>query len=534
VSRTVLILGCGIMQEPALRIASEMGWRVVAVDGNPEARGRHLAQHFFPVDLRDTEGIIEIARRLSADGGLEGVFTTGTDFSVSVARVAKAMNLPGHSLEAAICASDKARMRRRFQQQGVPSPPFIEINPAEVSPRGDSSGIGERELFARASTIPGPWVVKPADSMGARGVIRIDHLRELPQALETARSRSSSDRALLESYMEGPEYSLDALIEDGQLIRCGLADRHIVYPPRFIEIGHSIPADLSSETAEKLWNIFERGIEALGLSSGAAKGDIKLTPQGPMVGEIAARLSGGFMSGYTYPYASGIQPTRAALRLAVGLPASIPTPKKQLFCAERALISIDGTLKELTGVEKALSLPGVMDVFLHNEIGDRLSFPRSNVEKVANVIATAPQSAAAVNQALSALRCLELTLNPSDSRTGVYLDSFASFPPDAFDITEDHDFSQFLNKLWRTHPPRPSRGAPVSLPRILSPPSSRCTDYIGRSITDLLSILAGKKLIRVGRGSQETGASAFLSDFWRALIRGGLLGIRWYLEQASL
>ena len=42
--------------------------------------------------------------------------------------------------------------------------------------------------------------------------------------------------------------------------------------------------------------VMKQGIKALGITIGAAKGDIKVTSQGAKIVELAARLSGGFMS----------------------------------------------------------------------------------------------------------------------------------------------------------------------------------------------------------------------------------------------
>jgi len=523
-SETVFILGCGTMQIPALKIASDMGWYVAAADGNPEAEGRHLCRSFFHIDLKDTSALINAAEKIRDERGLDAVFTAGTDFSLTVAEIAEALDLPGHSSEAAALATDKVLMRRCFRDKGVPSPMFAEIGPDD-NPE------------ALTENIPGPWVVKPVDSMGARGVVKVESRELLTPALEDARTYSRSRRALVETWMEGPEYSLDALVEDGRLIRCGLADRHIVYPPCFIEMGHTIPSVLAGDTADKLWGVFEQGIRAMGLSRGAAKGDIKLTPEGPMIGEIAARLSGGYMSGWTYPFSSGIEPTRGALRLAAGLQASLPEPLSDLVCAEKALIGIDGTIRSLEGRDEALDLPGVKEVFLRYSPGDRIGFPRNNVEKAGNVISLGANRQEAEERALAALRVLKLELEPSDPATGVFLDAEASFPPDAFETAGEGALSSYLKELWTAHPPRPSRGyPPISGKQALIPlpPPSTALDYTGRSIGDILNLLVSEGRIRlIDSPSPGQIDSGVLSDFWKALIRGGFAGCRWYLEHRS-
>jgi len=114
--KRILMLGCGVMQSVAIRSAKERGWEVVAVDGNPDAPSRNLADRFEAIDLKDVNGLIRLALSLKAEGGLDGVFTAATDFSASVAAVAERCGLPGHSLEAALNASDKLRMRECFRR----------------------------------------------------------------------------------------------------------------------------------------------------------------------------------------------------------------------------------------------------------------------------------------------------------------------------------------------------------------------------------------------------------------------------------
>lgn len=123
--KRLMILGAGVMQGPAIRIAKKMGLEVVAVDGNPAAPNAAAADRFYHIDLKDKEAIAALGASLQRNGGLDGIMTAGTDFSASVAWAAGRLGLPGIPYEAALDASDKERMRRRFRQAGVPSPEFV-------------------------------------------------------------------------------------------------------------------------------------------------------------------------------------------------------------------------------------------------------------------------------------------------------------------------------------------------------------------------------------------------------------------------
>ena len=126
-----------------------------------------------------------------------------------------------------------------------------------------------------------PLVVKPVDNMGARGCRLIRKETELLPALKDAVKYSRSGRAILEEYIDGPEFSIDSLIFDGELTITGFADRHIYYPPYFIETGHTMPTSVNPENWNRLAKTFFDGIKSLGLTHGACKADIKLSKNGP-------------------------------------------------------------------------------------------------------------------------------------------------------------------------------------------------------------------------------------------------------------
>ena len=432
--KRVFMLGAGFMQGVAIRAARALGCTVVAADGNPSAVCAAEADEFVCIDLKDTARLIDYARYLQQNGGLDAVFTAATDFSAAVAAIAAACGLRGHTLEAALNATDKVRMRECFRKADVPSPAFIELTAADLAAPADRleargnvrySDLGaatadtlERRLGELAGRFP--LVVKPVDNMGARGCSLVKNLSELRKAAVTALQYSRSGRAIVEEYIEGSEFSIEGLIFGGRLYITALADRHIFFPPYFIEMGHTIPSDCTQDIADEVMSVFERGVHALGLTDGAVKGDILVRNGKAFVGEIAARLSGGYMSGWTVPYSCGLDITAAALTLALGGSPRLHTCGKDFFVvplkqncpfvsAERAWISIPGQVASVSGLEAARAAPFVKDVFPRAGAGDTVVFPQNNVEKCGNVLSAAPSRREAV-QASEAACGLDLML----------------------------------------------------------------------------------------------------------------------------
>lgn len=409
--RAVLILGAGTMQLPAIEAASRIGLKSYVVDGNPDAPGAELSFRFEVIDLKDAGGIAEFGRSIP---DLAGVFTAGTDFSASVAAVAEALDLPGISLEVALDASRKERMRRRFAEAGVASPAYYAIRPDRELPE---------QLEEAYRTVGVPGVAKPVDNMGARGVRRVNAFPELRDAVEEARKHARDGVVIYEEWIDGQEYSIDALVYRGELTVTGIAERHIYFAPYFVELGHTLPARLSERERRILIETFSEGVRALGIDNGAAKGDVFLREEGSgAVGEIAARLSGGYMSGWTYPYATDVPLTEAGLRLALGEdPRPLLEERAGRTSAERAFISIPGRVGGLEGLEAVREMDEVRELFLRVSPGDAVAPPRNNVEKCGNIIVVGESRQEATAAARRALQELLVRLEPGVEATDRYL-----------------------------------------------------------------------------------------------------------------
>ncbi len=521
--KKILILGAGLMQKPAILAAKKLGVESVVVDANPNALCAPMADRFEPIDLKDREALVKLARSLGGD--LSGVFTAGTDFSSSVSYVAEKLGLSAHPFQSALNASDKVRMRTCFKKKNVPSPHFKEVSRSEI------------DSFCKESSVGGghfPLVVKPCDNMGGRGCRLVRTKDELFSALSLAVKNSRTARAICEDFMEGDEYSIDAIVFDGTLTITGFADRHVYFPPYFIEMGHSLPSKVSEKIKNELIATFALGIKALGLNRGVAKADIKYTKNGPMIGEIAARLSGGYMSGWTFPYASGIDLTCEAMKIALNLPPdeiiskreSIPwqphesvlgaeSPfkiyeiKTNLFSAERAWISIPGKIKSIEGLDLARTAYGVRDVLPRAKEGDEVDFPRNNVEKCGNIIAVALSREEAKKGAEEAVSRVVLRLCPKNAQTERFLHFQKNadeddFPPCAFDISEEEP-CPFPETVLSSHEIAPfipeQLGSKVDWNHRSLKKSAELFDSLAKNHGEL----SGKKL-------------------WTALIRGGLQG----------
>ncbi len=399
--KSLMIIGAGLMQIPVIEIAKDMGLKAIVSDYNINASGMKIADVPLVMSTKDIEGTVRIAKKYCEKGRIDGVITVGTDASMTVAAVANALDLPGIKFESAENATNKIKMRKAFKKSNVPSPDF-----SECWSIGDASAFAKNHEF--------PLVIKPSDNMGARGVIKINSIHQIQECFEHAKKSSPSGELIIEEFMDGMELSIDALIFNNKIVITGIADRMIGLEPYFIELGHIMPSNLPEAKQRAAVNVMKKGIKALGITIGAAKGDMKLTSKGPMIGEIAARLSGGFMSGYTYPFSTGVNLISAAIKIALG---QVPTlselkPKMKMVAVEKAIIPQTGSIISIFGIEKVKKIKGIKELFLRVKKGDILRTPTSNVEKAGNIIGVGKTRKEALSIADSAIKTIKIEVGP--------------------------------------------------------------------------------------------------------------------------
>ena len=260
------------------------------------------------------------------------------------------------------------------------------------------------------------------------------------------------------------------------------------------------------------------------------------------MGEIAARLSGGYMSGWTYPYSSGVEVTEAALNIAVGLQPGNLEPTHRDTSAERAFISIPGRVKELIGVEQARRCDCIRHVFIRTACGEPVDFPINNMGKCGNVISQAGTRRQAVAAAEKAVQSIVVRLVPATPETHTFLWGKSRFPS-AFSPGEE-----FIRAVRQV----PEMGADSALsavlgtahryqscpPRkiaILRPPVplESVTDWHGLSLQQALNrVLDLSGALLVPRRSTDTITVG--SIFWLALLRGSVQGALYLFDTLGL
>jgi biotin carboxylase len=411
VGKTLLILSGGVEAVKGIEIAKTMGLTIVLVDGNPNAPGRVLADAFIEANIYDSAAVLSAVAAFEGKGKIDGVITVASDAVRSVAAVAEYLGLPGISKETAFLSTEKFEMKLRFKESSIPVPGFASIGSVD-------------ELIANG----GRWakaVLKPVDSRGARGVVRIDAETDLQWAYAYSCGFSPSKKLILEEWIAGPQLSTESLVVDGKTYLCGVADRNYTRLseayPYVIEDGGETPSRFSPAIDERLTKLLDSAARALGIENGVLKGDIVLNEaegNAPYIIEVATRLSGGFFSTITIPLVYGINIVEHAIALSLGLTPPLSESLTLLCCqANRFLFLKPGTVTSVDAPPED-SLPEYVKYFeLNAAKGDVVSVIENHTERRGSVLVYGETRGEAVKRAESIIASIRVETQDSAALT---------------------------------------------------------------------------------------------------------------------
>jgi biotin carboxylase len=397
--KTVLFVGAGRHQRRAIVRAQELGLRAVAVDRNPDAPGLAHADESRVVDFADVDAVVEVARQHAVDG----VLTVSADRAVPVvAAVAERLDLPGIGTETAHLMTHKVAMRRHLAEAGVPQPQFAAVR-------------ARREAAPAAETVGFPAVLKPADSGGQRGLFLLRSFDDLDRHLHAALAESPTGEAIVEAYVDGLELNGLVVAREGHGYPLLLSDR---LRPDGAGFGvgwiHSYPSRLFGDALEEAEQVALRAVRTLGLRDGIAFPQLIVSDARALVVEVAARIPGGQMADLAL-HALGVDLVEIALRQALGepVPDELVVPPRSTPTAIRFLTARPGplpvgTVKNVSGFDRVLAAPGVVqaDVFLQQ--GESIRPVRLDGDRRGYVIAVGDTNVQALERAESAARLLHV------------------------------------------------------------------------------------------------------------------------------
>ena len=347
-------------------------------------------------DTLDAAGLVTAARAL--EPAPDGVLCWDEARILQTAHVAAALGLPGGDVDAVGRCRDKHLTRTALAATGVPQPESILVGTVE-------------DALDAAARIGYPVVLKPRALAASLGVILASGPDDVRAHFAFARDTTVPEAphydvsVLIEEYADGPEISVDCCVFRGHVTPYCVAHKQVGYAPYFEEVGHVVDGADTLLSDPAFLTLLAETHAALGITDCLTHVEFRLTPSGPKLIEVNARI-GGDLIPYLGLRTNAIDPGLAAAAVACGIEPRLEPG--EVRCGAVGFSYVPEPI-EIGSIGFEGSLPDVVDLALVlHQPGARLAPPPEGTlwgrtAFVTAFAATTQECTAAVEKALGAL-----------------------------------------------------------------------------------------------------------------------------------
>jgi biotin carboxylase len=308
------------------------------------------ADRYRLVGSKHIDDLIAAARSWHAAEHFDGILTFSESAVVAVAAVAEALGLPGIGVEAARTSRNKILMRQAHELAGVPRPAYRFVSDLPVA-------------LETAAEFGYPVILKPTLGAASNFVFRVDGPDELRQRFRQARDgiermswftmepdgiHLGPHGLLIESFLEGPEFLIEAVAWDDEVYLGSIVDRVTEEGDTFDDDVHHAPTALTPEQLAAMHRVVTAASHAQGIRRSVMHAEIRFHRGEPHLLEIAVRPGGGGLD-YFARISAGHDPIRAVMDVARGVRPRVghyrPTG---VHTAGTCLISAPGRIESVT------------------------------------------------------------------------------------------------------------------------------------------------------------------------------------------
>ena len=360
--KKILFLGGSTQQIPVIDYARKQGHKTILCDYLSDNPGQYYVDKFYCVSTTDKEAVLKVA--ISED--IDGIIAYASDPAAPIAAyVGNKLGLPSNPYEGVITLVVKDRFRQFLEENGFETPKSMSFKSYEA--------VGDN-----IETLGYPVIVKPVDSSGSKGVMRVDSSIAFKKAFDCAMSFSRERRIIVERFIEKDHEFLitgEAFVVEGKLEFITLINgyRSQKVSP-YVPIGNSVPSILSEERIKRVEKALEKIINLVGIRFGGLNIDVIYDKQDRLyIVEIGAR-SGGNMIPDMLKKATDMDIVKATVETALGSKQiQIKNHIKKGFFATYIIhTSENGMLENIYYADEIK--PYIVRKVIYKKIGDKVSY----------------------------------------------------------------------------------------------------------------------------------------------------------------
>lgn len=408
--------------EESKRTAERLGLRLMLLD-RPE--NRRLSEPLIPAadfieadiwahDPKTMARVVEKIAEAHRAGTIDAVYTFLNPFVELAGMIRDRIGAIGNTGASTAAAHTKSTARRLIAEK-LPeyATPYAVVKDAAEA----------RQAFGDIQTRMGRnvrVVMKPIHGGGSQGV-KVDiaspeeaaaAYAEIDAFLLEFKKRPDAGFEMLDTHpgimmelmLEGPEVDVEIGKGRGRLLWGRVLDNAPMDRPHAVEKNVAAPSRLPAAAQAALVASASKIVSALGLELGNFHVEMMMTPEGPRLLEVNARMGGATVASLV-GRVFGINLIDSGIRALFGLEID-PGHEPSVSMESRFIIpQVTGTIVAVEGLEEARGMAGIEQVHISKKVGERqIAAPADTFDYVGHVNGVGKDSQQAFARTLEALR----------------------------------------------------------------------------------------------------------------------------------
>lgn len=344
-------------------------------------------------DINDYDNIITTIEKLNKSGkNIKGIFSFIDPYVYMAARLSEKF--------CSNIVSTKAihHMENKILTRHVLKDLPISLNYLIYKPTESLSSF-----FKKNNKINFPLIVKSPKSTGSKDVLLVKNKDQLILSIQSLLKKLPNEEILLEEYIDGPQYLVEILVQNGKVHIIAIIEQEITLFERFIVTGYSLLGQVDKRLYNSLFNAVNSVIQAFNMKNGACHLELRRIKDVWKLIEINPRISGGAMNDII-EIGHGINLVQETIKLMLGNKPSLNKKHHKYVYAHYLTVKSMGKLIRVTGKNRSSRYPGVEKVYIKPKKGTFLKPPTSMGHRYGYVIAASYVKAEAKKISLEAAK----------------------------------------------------------------------------------------------------------------------------------
>ncbi len=354
--KKILVIGAAEYQVPAIKRILELGHEAYCVDYKEGQPGFAYATGYRIIDVKDKDNCLKYAQQLEIDG----VMSWGATLTLpTVSYIGEKMKIPCMPMATSQISTNKYLIRKKLTDCGC-------------NMGGDIFDINSlKDVYSKRFIIP--FVVKPCDGSGSKGVYIVKNETEIKKAIQYAFDGSRDNHIYIEPYIEGIEYSVEAYVSNGEIYVYSIVRTEFEWTKEYPIYKQTTYLGISKYTEKLINEEVCKAVTALNVNFGPINFDIIISDNDgkPYIIDVGIRNGQNLIASHIVPYSRGVDELNNSICICTSGDISI-RPKKKEYISSRLLIYHPGVIEEIKPYNNLIGNDHILDIIMRKNVGDTL------------------------------------------------------------------------------------------------------------------------------------------------------------------